>query len=343
MNKPLEDRTAPESRADSPIVVNLTQSSRWWPRLLLVALVISLLMNLSLYSAYRGRSSSTFRPSERFHSGDTGADAKLVLLEVSGTIIPPFTEKIIKAIEAARDDEKVKGVVLAVDSPGGLVPDSHQIYVKLKELSEQKPMVVAMQRMAASGGYYIAMGGGENCRIFAEPTTWTGSIGVIIPRFNAAGLAEKVGLEADPLKTGPFKDALSPFRDLSEAERTLWMEILDDAYNRFINVIADNRSGLDYDAAKNLATGQIYTATQAKENGLIDEIGYTSDAIDALKTQLGLEKARVVKYQFPVSLTELVIGSMEANDPSVTFRDLVDATVPHAMYLCSWAPAIGRR
>lgn len=343
MNMPLEDRTAPASRADSPIVVNLTQSSRWWPRLLLVALVISLLMNLSLYSAYRGRSSSTFRPSERFHSGDTGADAKIVLLEVSGTIMPPFTEKIIKAIEAARDDEKVKGVVLAIDSPGGLVPDSHQIYVKLKELSEQKPMVVAMQRMAASGGYYIAMGGGKNCRIFAEPTTWTGSIGVIIPRFNAAGLAEKVGLEADPLKTGPFKDALSPFRDLSEAERTLWMEILDDAYNRFINVIADNRSGLDYDAAKNLATGQIYTATQAKENGLIDEIGYTSDAIDALKTQLGLEKARVVKYQFPVSLTELVIGSMEANDPSVTFRDLVDATVPHAMYLCSWAPAIGRR
>ncbi len=310
---------------------------------MLVALIISILFNIGLYSAYREYFAATDKPAEQFHSGEKFADDKILLLEVQGTIMPPFTKRILNAIDAAREDDRVKGIVLSIDSPGGLVPDSHQIYEKLKELSETKPMVVAMKRLAASGGYYIAMGGGENCRIFAEPTTWTGSIGVIIPRFDASGLAEKVGLAADPLKTGPFKDALSPFRELSEAERDVWSEILDDAYVRFINVISENRGGLDFDATKALATGQIYTADQAKENGLVDEIGYVPDAIDNLKTQLGLEEARVVSYQFPVSLMELVAGSMEAEQPAAQWRDLLEATVPQAMYLCSWAPAIGHR
>jgi len=301
------------------------------------------MFNLALFSGSQAYYADAAAPREQFHSGEQFAADKIVLLNVQGTIMPPFTKRILNAIDAAKKDEAVKGLVLAVDSPGGLVPDSHQIYNRLKEFSEQKPIVVAMQRMAASGGYYIAMGGGESCRIFAEPTTWTGSIGVIIPRFDATALAEKVGLASDPLKTGPFKDALSPFREVTDEERAVWTEILDDAFDRFIDVIAENRSELDHDAAKALATGQIYTAEQAHENGLVDEIGYVPEAIEFLQKELGLDKARIVKYQFPVSLMDLVAGSIESQQPASQWRDILEATVPQAMYLCSWAPAIPNR
>src|SRR4029077_5357237 len=120
---------------------------------------------------------------------------------VNGTIMPPFTKRILQSIDHAKDDKHVKGVVLVVDSPGGLVSDSHQIYHRLKELGKTKPIFVSMKSLAASGGYYVSMGAGEEGRIFAEPTTWTGSIGVIMPRYEVVELAKKVGIDSKPLKT----------------------------------------------------------------------------------------------------------------------------------------------
>src|SRR5207248_4028218 len=105
-------------------------------------------------------------------------------------------------IKKAKEDANVKGVLLAVDSPGGTVTDSHKIYHQLKELSEKKPVFVSMGSLAASGGYFVAMGAGTQAKIYAEPTTWTGSIGVIIPHYEVTELAEKAGIKALPLKTG---------------------------------------------------------------------------------------------------------------------------------------------
>ncbi|MCL4108193.1 UNVERIFIED_CONTAM: hypothetical protein GTU68_066116 [Idotea baltica] len=199
-----------------------------------------------------------------------------------------------------------------------------------------------MKRMAASGGYYVAMGAGPESRIFAEPTTWTGSIGVIIPRYNAAGLASKFGVKTDSLKTGEFKDSLNPFRDLTKREQDLWATILDDSFGRFVGVIATNRPSLDDASVRALATGQIYTANQALENGLVDEIGFPDAAMDALQQKLGLNAVRVVTYHSQPSLIEMALGFSEATPrpQQSAVQTLLDASVPRAMYYCSWAPII---
>jgi protease IV len=312
----------------------------WLTRLLLIGLTVSLVLNLSMYSSYREYFTSGGTVTERFHAGESTADDKIAVIRIRGTIMPPFTERILKAVQRAKDDAKVKGVVLVIDSPGGLVADSHEIYHRLVELRKDKPIFVSMKRLAASGGYYVAMAAGEQGKIYAEPTTWTGSIGVIIPRYDMTKLSEKFGVASQPLKTGPYKDALSPFRELSNDERSLWESIMNDSFERFLTVIADNRKDLDYEAVRKLATGQIYTADDALAKRMVDAIGYEDEAIEGLKQHLGLEQARVVRYDFRRDLTQLLIGSAEAKQPENYWQSLLDLTAPQAMYLCSWLPGI---
>ncbi|MFH1301757.1 MAG: signal peptide peptidase SppA, partial [Planctomycetota bacterium] len=225
---------------------------RWLVRGLVLLLLISLFFNLGFYAWYQEYFTIGGGPTEQFETGDQFAKEKIAIISITGTIMPPFTERILHSIKKAQEDEHVKAVLLEIDSPGGLVADSHQIYHRLVQLRQTKTIVVSMKRMAASGGYYVAMAAGEKGVIFAEPTTWTGSLGVIIPRFDLSGLAEKVGVVSDPLKTGEFKDALNPFRNLSKQERAIWDHILDESYQRFLHVITDNRKNLDYDQVKKL-------------------------------------------------------------------------------------------
>ena len=313
----------------------------WSTRLLLAALGFSVMFNFGLFSAYREYFANTEPPLERFHSGSETSADKIALLQVNGTIMPPFTERLLKQIERVGKDDNVKGVLLVVDSPGGLVADSHEIYHRLKQVSAKKPIFVQMKRMAASGGYYISMGAGPQGRIFAEPTTWTGSIGVIIPRYDFSKLAEKYGVGSDPLKTGEFKDALNPFRPLSDNERKLWENILDQSFQKFIGVIDENREELDAAAVKVLATGQIFTADDAKQNKLIDEIGYEDEALKALKEKLKLKDARVITYHSPLTLAEQILGSaVQVKQPVDPWKALIDASVPRALYICSWWPSL---
>ncbi|MCL4110319.1 UNVERIFIED_CONTAM: hypothetical protein GTU68_006596 [Idotea baltica] len=250
--------------------------------------------------------------------------------------MPPFTERWRDQIEAAGKDDSVKGVLLVVDSPGGLVADSHQIYHDLQKLKLKKPIYVSMKRLAASGGYYVSMGGGPETKIFVEPTTWTGSIGVIIPRYNATELAGKIGVKVEPLTTGPLKDTLSPFRDLTDQERDVWKAIMDDSFDRFVNVIHENRTPLTEEAVRALATGQIYTANQAIENGMADEIGYEEDALEALAKAAGLTTYKTIQYTSPTSFVDVLLGSAEA--PASPMEQLLDAATPKALYYCSWNP-----
>ncbi|MCA9058371.1 MAG: S49 family peptidase, partial [Planctomycetaceae bacterium] len=195
----------------------------------------------------------------------------------------------------------------------------------------------AMKRLAASGGYYIAMGIGPEGKIYVEPTTWTGSIGVIIPRYNAAGLASNFGVTVEPLMTGPYKDTLNPFRDMREDERELWDVILQDAFNRFVGVIAENRVDLDDAAVRQLATGQIYTATQALDNHLADELGYVDDAVEKMAAELQLQRYEAFEYHAPASLVDSLLGGQMDSSASLTDR-MLESTVPKAMYYCSWNP-----
>ena len=156
----------------------------WFIKILIAFLILSIMFNFGLYSAYHQYFSKNDAPHERFHSGNETSNDKIAILKMEATIMPPYTERILRQIEHVQKDKDVKGVLLMIDSPGGLVADSHQIYHRLQKLQNEKPVYVQMKRMAASGGYYIAMGAGPKAKIFAEPTTWTGSIGVILPHYD---------------------------------------------------------------------------------------------------------------------------------------------------------------
>jgi protease-4 len=335
--KPAAESSSPEpEKHHPPKPCHKPPRRHWLPRILFLLLLISVLFNLGFYVMYQEFFSVGGGPTEQFESGDPDAEQKIAIVSITGTIMPPFTERILRSIEQATKDDQVRAVLLEIDSPGGLVADSHQIYHRLVQLREKKPIVVCMKRMAASGGYYVAMGAGTDGVIFAEPTTWTGSLGVIIPRFDMSGLADKVGIVSDPLKTGEFKDALNPFRNLSPREREIWDHILDESYQRFINIITENRKDLNYDQVKKLATGQIYTATDAQKNGLIDEIGYQEDAIAHLQKRTGLQKVRVIRYTHPASLVDILLSSAQAGQVENRKQALLDSTVPRAMYYTSW-------
>ena len=306
--------------------------------ILLGLLAASVMMNLLLTAGSVMTDLKTGSVRQIHRAGTVGASDKLAVIQVTGTIMPPFTDRWLKQIRDVVEDDAVKGVLLEIDSPGGLVADSHQLYHELQKLRAVKPVYVAMKRMAASGGYYIAMGAGPNTQVFAEPTTWTGSIGVILPRYNAAELASKIGVRSEPLVTGPLKGSLSPFRDLREDELLVWEAIIDDSFRRFLSVIVDNRSNLNADDVEALATGQVFTAAQALENGLIDQTGFADDAITALADSLGLSEYEVVDYASPVGLINLLLGRLES--PPNLMDQLMDAGVPRAFYYCSWHPVI---
>ena len=333
-----ETSSLPEKKVvDSPSpLAPPTPKKTGWSRFLTVLFIGSLLLNLFLiYGLSKYCWGSSGLKEVLYEKGDS-TRKKIALIEVRGVIAGNLTDRILKTIEKVKEDKNVDGVVLVIDSPGGLVADSHEIYDRLKALSKEKPMFVSMRRMAASGGYYIAMGAGEEGTIFVEPTTWTGSIGVILPRYDLSQLAEKFGVKSEPITTGEFKDALNPFKEMSNGEKELWKVILDDSFKRFVSVISENRKTLDEEAVRKLATGQIYTANQALKNGLVDERGYLDDAIEALQEKLGGTKRTVVRYQSPQTLADRLLGSVQSSDPRSEWRDLLELTVPKAMYFCSW-------
>jgi protease-4 len=314
-----------------------TKGRAWLRRIGLLLLVVSLAVNAWFLFDPLAYS----RPSvpEQHFAGIEGAEDRIAIINFEGTISPPFTERWLRQIQRATEDDSVKGVVMAIDSPGGFVADSHQLLREIQKMAKAKPVFVAMKRIAASGGYYIAMGIGENGRIFAEPTTWTGSIGVIIPRYNATQLVEKIGLKSEPLITGPLKDTLNPFRDMRPDETAVWDAILKDSFDRFVSVIDTGRATLDDAAIRKLATGQIYTANQALENHLVDEIGYVEDACEALAKQLSLTQWEAFEYRSTPGLVDAIIGSQtRTSGLDAVTEQVLQSSVPQAMFYASWNP-----
>ncbi|MFM8728702.1 MAG: signal peptide peptidase SppA [Planctomycetaceae bacterium] len=316
-------------------VIPPDNGSRPLGRLARVLLTLSLLLNLWLLLG-PGLSTDSTKVPEYFLEGTRGAAARIAVVSVAGMISPPFTERWIRQLQQAAKDDSVRGVLLAIDSPGGFVADSHQLHREIELLAAKKPVFVSMKRLAASGGYYIAVAAGESSRIYAEPTTWTGSIGVIIARYNATRLAETAGVKVEPLTTGPLKDTLNPFRDMTPQETQVWDAILKDSFDRFIGVIDAGRKTLNAEDIRKLATGQIYTAKQALDNGLVDELGYQEDAVKALASQLQLEQYELFEYRALPGLIDAVLGAT-ARQPSLS-EQFAASTVPQAMYFASWNP-----
>lgn len=195
------------------------------------------------------------------------------------------TDAIIRQIHAARDDEEVRAVVMRINSPGGSAPASQEVGEELKKLrSSGKVVVASMGDVAASGGYWIA----ALCdKIYANPGTITGSIGVYIPYANWEELFKKIGVHGEKIKSGPHKDMLSPERPMSEKERVILQGMVDDLYEQFVAVVSEGRK-MEPGRVKQLADGRIYTGRQAKSLGLVDEMGTMEDAVNAAAKMGGI-------------------------------------------------------
>jgi len=184
-----------------------------------------------------------------------------------------------------RQNKNIKAVLVRIDSPGGAVGAAQEIYQDIKRTAKVKPVVASMASVAASGGYYAALGA---TKIFANPGTMTGSIGVIIQFANLEKILSAIGYQSEVIKSGVNKDIGSFSRAMTDAERDLLQKMIDNVHDQFIQAVADDRK-LSIDTVRPIADGRIYTGSQAKELGLIDNLGNFTDAVDQAMQLAGLE------------------------------------------------------
>jgi protease IV len=206
-----------------------------------------------------------------------------------------MVEEIRSIIDKAEKDDKIKALLIKMNSPGGTVTASDIIFHLLKTYKEQSKVRIYIQVMdlAASGGYYIALAGDE---IIAHPTSLIGSIGVIALKVNLQELMSKVGVSWEIVKSGDKKDFMSPFRAFTKEERELFQGAIDRLHNRFVTLIAKNRSALDISQVRSLADGRVFDAEEAKGLNLIDHIGYVNDTVHRIKSDLNNSKLKLITY-----------------------------------------------
>lgn len=276
-------------------------------------------------------------------------DNRVLLLDIEGIIsewgesrifyeTEATTTMIRKKLEKALRDERIKAVVLRVNSPGGTVTASDIVYREIKKYKQtaKVPIVAAQMGIAASGGYYISCAADK---IMAHPTTICGSIGVIMHSFGFSGLFDMLGIESRVIKAGKWKDVGNPFDEMTEGERAILQQIVDDAYERFLSVVAQGRPNLKPDEIREIANGQIYTASHAMELGLIDKMGDLEDAIEEAKMLANIRDAGVILYTTSNS-PEQNIFSQTAEAPSInldpqhlSLHTIMDASRPRFYYM----------
>jgi protease-4 len=261
---------------------------------------------------------------------------KILLMDISGLIMEgprrPWLNlagvidpsRVKEELEKAAKDRRIKAIVLRINSPGGTVSASDMVHHEIIAFKKEHnvPVVACLMGLAASGGYYVAQAADA---IVAHPTGITGSIGVVAMKLNVKGLMEKLGVGSDVVKSGKWKDFWSPFKPASDQEKQMMQTIIDDFYGRFVTVVAQGRR-LSRPEVKQVADGRIYTASQAKDLGLVDRLGYLDDALDLAKAKAGLEEARVVLYHRPGSYRPTVYSLAPELLPGG----------PHFLYL--WTP-----
>lgn len=275
-------------------------------------LLFSLLFFLFMYWLTRAVSGGE----KGWKSGD-----RIGLVRIEGVITD--SKNVIEELHRFRDDQSIKAILIRIDSPGGAVVPSQEIYDEVKKIREagKKKIVSSMGTVAASGGYYIAA---ASERIFANPGTLTGSIGVIMEMANVEGLLQKIGVESITIKSGKNKDVGSPFRKMKEEERALLQDVLDDVHAQFIEAVAEGRS-LEIEKVRAFADGRIFTGRQAKTLGLVDELGSLDIAVKRTAELAGIEgEPQVVESEKKLSVFELLrsqfFGKWETRIPATSIR-----------------------
>lgn len=284
---------------------------------------------------------------------DGEGDAKVLMLEVDGvitetsdvadffgTVSEGMVGRVREELDRARSDDQVKALVVRINSPGGTVTGSDLLYDEIRRFKQERkvPVVAQLMGTAASGGYYVALAADE---IHAERTTVTGSIGVIFSGFNLAGLMEKLGIENQTITSGNFKDAGTILRRMRPEERAQLQSVIDDLYTRFVEVVKAGRTKLTVEQIRALADGRIFSATQAVQAGLVDEIGSLDASLRRARELAGLSSARIVTYHRPREYTNNYYTRAPHRRDALLdlWPDGLPVQGPAFLYL--WAPGFG--
>lgn len=199
---------------------------------------------------------------------------KVAVVRVEGMVLD--AKQVVEALDRQAKDPKVKAIVLRVDSPGGAVAPTQEIFRAVRSVNKRKKVVASLGSMATSGGYYVACGAE---RIVANPGTLTGSIGVVVHLANFEKLLNKLGIEGQVVKSGDFKDMGSMYRPLSERERNILQEVVNDVHEQFVEDVAKSRN-MEMERVRSIADGRIFSGRQAKGLGLVDELGGLKEAVE---------------------------------------------------------------
>jgi protease-4 len=284
----------------------------------LVLLAGSVLLNFLLVLTIGAKSghggSSTVEKVEEFDQelvdGSETASEKIAVVELSGPIMSnvaglvgeTMIDDVVYKLRQAAADDKVKAVILRIDSPGGEVNASDVLYHETAKVRAKKPVIVYMDSVAASGGYYTAMGGSW---VMASELTITGSVGVIMQTINYKDLLGKVGVKSLTFKSGKMKDLLNPSRDITPEEQAFVQALIDETYSKFVGIVAKERKQ-DVNLLRNgLADGRILTGKQALEAGFVDQLGYFEEAVAQARERGKAEKAMVIRYRAPFHFSRL--------------------------------------
>ncbi len=280
---------------------------------------------------------------------------KILLIDISGVlkdkrgrnILGAETERAMTArireeLEMAREDGRIKAVIIRINTPGGHVTTADIIYHEIEQYKKETgvPVVAELMEVAASGGYYIASAADL---VVAQPTGITGSIGVVAYKLNAEGLLDKIGISDRTIKSGEMKDMGSPLREMTGEEREVFQSIIDELYERFLTVVYNGRKGrITMDRLREISDGRVYTAKQALELGLVDRTGYMEDAVGAAKELAGLKEASVVTYAAGGEYRNNIYSGARGPAPEVVNLFNIDASMVSGLggveFMYLWKP-----
>ncbi|MDI6732800.1 MAG: signal peptide peptidase SppA [Planctomycetota bacterium] len=327
-------------------------TSSWLAIIFGILLAISVFANIILFILLVSKITTNISHSqdkyrERFIEGESTSENKVLLVPIKGIIMSKdksggwggstdIVQMVSDTLRKAEKDKKIKAVILEIDSPGGSVTASDNIHRALRRFREKRPDVVVVAYLgetAASGGYYVAT---PASRIVVHPTSVTGSIGVIATLINVEELFEKIGLKQGAIKSGDKKDILSWARPMTEEERDIIQAIIDEMYQRFIDIVVQGRPNLKKDDILKLADGRIYTGEQAVKNGLADESGDRLDAFEVAKRLVNITEARLIQYHRRFDFSDLFSMQVTSKTTNITTELknlLLERNTPTLMYL----------
>ena len=263
--------------------------------------------------------------------GGLPGSGRIAVLEINGVI--DDDREVLEQLREFRDDASVRGLLVAINSPGGSVGPSQSIYSAIRRMRDEEeiPVIATIGSVGASGGYYVALGADS---IYALPGSITGSIGVIMELPQVSGLMEKVGVDMRVVKSAENKDVGSPFREMTEEDRAILSAMVQDVYTQFFNVVVAERD-LTAAQVRPLADGRIVSGNQALESGLVDRVGNFDDALAAVGRMSGL--GREPNFFFPEeddrSLLELLVGRESSRAAADLTRSLRSTAAPQLKYV----------